>query len=131
MYGLGIAAATIVGQDLGAKKQKQATIGGLFATILGACICSATSTIAAGLSSSLSILFMASQQSVSLECTEYLRLISIEQPFRACWVILSGAFQGVGYTARPILVAVCCFDLFRPLCAWLLSTIAGLGCRSV
>lgn len=130
MYGLGIAAATIVGQNLGAKRQKQATIDGLSVTILGACICSAISIIAAGLSSSLST-FMASQHAVSLECTEYLRLISIGQPFFACWVILSGAFQGAGYTVRPMLVTVCCFDLFRPACAGLLSTIAGLGCRGV
>jgi Na+-driven multidrug efflux pump len=120
------AAATMVGQSLGAGKPERAErsvwIAGVynmvFLTVLGA-------------------LFVAfAPQIVRLFTTEpeparyavlCLRIVSLGFPFYAYGMVLTQSFNGAGDTWTPTIINLFCFWLFELPCAYILAYVFGVG----
>ncbi len=112
MFGLNLAAATIVGQNLGAHMPQRAQACGWQVTAIGASVTSIVA-LAMFIFAPHIAAVMCSNQSVATLCVEYLRIVCWTEPFFACWRILSGAMQGAGYTQVPMYATVFCFALLR------------------
>jgi len=130
MYGLNMAAATLVGQTLGAGKWAKAKLAGWQITTLGAAlnvIVALTMYFGAAQIAGL----MSEDKLVIAACIDYLQIMCWTEPFFACWLILSGALQGAGYTKWPMVSAIISFDFVRLIAAWILSAVFGMGLQSI
>ena len=130
IYGLSMAAATLVGQNLGANKRARAKLAGWQVTIFGVISTSAIATFMYFAAPAIAH-FMSDDIAVANACTEYLRTVSVSEPFFAGWLILVGAMQGAGYTRAPMVATICCFNLLRLSLAWFFSITLGFGASAV
>ena len=120
VYALSTAVATIVGQNLGAKKPDRAEkagwqvamVGGLFTLVVGIVL-----FLGAERFSSL----MSSDPVVIAYTAQYLQVVGLCQPFVALWLILFGAMQGAGYTYWPMWASIVGLVLVRLPLAWFLT----------
>ncbi len=120
VYALSTAVATIVGQNLGAKKPDRAEkagwqvamVGGLFTLVVGIVL-----FLGAERFSSL----MSSDPVVIAYTTQYFQVVGLCQPFVALWLILFGAMQGAGYTYWPMWASIVGLVLVRLPLAWFLT----------
>lgn len=126
IYALSMAVATIVGQNLGAKKPARAeTAGWQVATIGGAY----------NLLVGIAMLFLAKQfgsqmsadAAITTYTTQYFQICGLTQPFFAVWLILFGAMQGAGYTKWPMWVGTFSMTALRLPLAWLLTLNMHMG----
>jgi putative MATE family efflux protein len=121
MYALNLAIATIVGQNLGARKPERAERAGWYMVGAAALITSlfglAMFVFAEPFAHS-----MTNDPAVVSQTVHYLQITAASQPFIAAWLVISGALQGAGYTRAPMIWTVLCFDLVRPAIAWVLTT---------
>jgi Na+-driven multidrug efflux pump len=121
MYALNLAIATIVGQNLGARKPERAERAGWYMVGAAALITSlfglAMFVFAEPFAQS-----MTNDPAVVSQTVHYLQITAVSQPFIAAWLVISGALQGAGYTRAPMIWTVLCFDLVRPAIAWVLTT---------
>ncbi len=121
VYALATAVATIVGQNLGAKKPDRAEragwqvamAGGIFTTVMAGVLFFGAEIIARGLST---------DQIVIEYTTGYLKIVGLSQPFVAVWLILFGAMQGAGYTAWPMWASILGLTVVRLPLAWILTS---------
>lgn len=118
MYALNMAAAAVVGQNLGAKNFHRATMAGWYITALGAGISTLVSVLLL-LQSDQIARFMCPNIDAAHACGNYMRTVSISQPLFACWLVLSGAMQGAGYTLKPMFVTIFSFNIIRLTVAWI------------
>jgi len=126
MYALNMAAATLVGQNIGAGRIKRArrlawqvtAIGVLWALFVGVLMLSFSHSISSALSDVAPVV---------ASCNEYLRATCASQPFLATWLILSGAMQGAAYTRLPMAATVFSFNALRFALCWLLCFGLSLG----
>ncbi|MGH9554079.1 MAG: MATE family efflux transporter, partial [Terriglobales bacterium] len=123
MYGLNLAAAAIVGQNLGAHRFDRAAACGWRVAALGAGANILVALTMLILAPSISTLLCANE-TVATSCTEYLRIVCWTEPFFACWRILSGAMQGAGYTFVPMFATVFSFAILRVLLAFMISNLS-------
>ena len=129
-WGLANAAATMVGQALGAKKPERAeeavwTAGKYNAIVLGA----------------VSVLFVAlapwivsiytSDPLVAPYATSCLRIVSAGFVFFAYGLVFTQSFNGAGDTWTPTWINLGCFWLFQIPLAWLLAIHLEMGPRGV
>jgi putative MATE family efflux protein len=129
-WGLSNAAATLVGQNLGAGKPDRAEASVwraafynvLFLAVVGVAFVALADTIVAWFTQDAAVAPLAASA---------LRIISAGFPFYACGYVLTQAFNGAGDTATPTLVNVGCFWLFEIPLAYLLARPLGLGPRGV
>ncbi len=129
-FGISNAAATMVGQNLGAGRPDRAeravwTAAGydmLFLGIVGLLFLIAAPQIAA--------LFTADPlvHSVAVSC---LRTVSLGFVFYACGMVLTQSFNGAGDTWTPTVINLVVFWLWEIPLAWWLATRAGMGARGV
>ena len=129
-WGICSAAATLVGQNLGARKPERSEravwIAGFynmgFLTVVGAFffVC------APGLVG----LFGADPAVVPFAVT-CLRLISLGYPFYAWGMVMEQAFNGAGDTATPTYLNLACYWMLQVPVAWTLATRTSLGPRGV
>jgi len=112
MYGLNLAAAAIVGQNLGAGKPERASSCGWRVMALGAAVNIFVALAMATQAPHIAALLCAND-AVASSCTEYLRIVCWTEPLFACWRILSGAMQGAGYTCVPMFATVFSFAILR------------------
>ncbi len=126
IYALSAAAATLIGQNLGAKKPERAELAGWKVTAVGALY-----NLVVGV-----VLFCASKQIASIMskdplvieyASQYLQIVGLSQPFVAAWLILAGATQGAGYTRWPMIVTVISLVFFRLPFAWYLTITLKMG----
>ncbi|MBX9724044.1 MAG: hypothetical protein K2X81_21740, partial [Candidatus Obscuribacterales bacterium] len=126
IYALNAAVATIVGQNLGAKKPDRAERAGWLVTGTGAAY-----NLLVGI-----VLFFSAQSVASLMSkdplvikysTEYLQIVGLSQPFVAIWLCLVGALQGAGYTKWPMIATIVALIVFRLPFAWFLTITCGMG----
>ncbi|MCP3140138.1 MATE family efflux transporter [Pyxidicoccus xibeiensis] len=125
-WGLSNAAATLVGQSLGARQPERGehavwTAGRINAAFLG----------------SLGLLFVLFAKQVvgifthDAEVTAYavsaLRIMSASFLFYAFGMVLTAAFNGSGDTATPTVLNIACFWLLELPLAWVLAGPMGLG----
>jgi putative MATE family efflux protein len=97
---LSIAAATVVGQNLGAGQPERARQAGRVAALLGAGL---TGVIGLSFFALGGLLFAAftSDPEVCARGGEYMKVLALCQPFMGVEIALFGAFAGAGYTLAP------------------------------
>jgi putative MATE family efflux protein len=125
-WGLSNAAATMVGQALGAGKPERAErsvwIAGfynmLFLGAVGVAFVAGAPAIVA---------LFSPDPAVAPFATACLRFVSLGFPFYAYGMVLTQSFNGAGDTWTPTLINLFCFWLWEIPLAWLLSTRTALG----
>ena len=125
-WGLGNAAATLVGQNLGASQPDRAErsvwqaarYNAIFMTVLGICLIAFAGQIVGWFSSDADIL------RYGVSC---LRILGVGYPVYAVGMIIIQALNGAGDTRTPSILNFICFWLIQiPLAYWL-ATSVGLG----
>lgn len=125
-WGLSNAAATMVGQGLGAKKPERAEqavwiasrYNGMFLTVLGIVFFVFAEPL---------VRFFSTDADVVRYATACLRIISLGFPLYAYGMVLTQSFNGAGDTWTPTWINLFCFWLWELPLAWWLSHAAGFG----
>jgi putative MATE family efflux protein len=128
--GMGNAAATLVGQSLGARKPDRAEAAVwragfynfVFLGLIGLMFALFPQVIAGWFTSDPVVLGIASAS---------LRTIAFGFPFYAYGMVISQSFNGAGDTRTPTLLNLCCFWMFELPLAWYLAYEWDLGPRGV
>jgi putative MATE family efflux protein len=129
-FGLGNAAATMVGQNLGAGRPDRAEravwtaarYNMVFLGLVGLAFLAGAPSITAFFSTDPLV------QPLAVGC---LRTVSLGFVFYACGMVLTSAFNGAGDTWTPTFINLFVFWLFEIPLAWWLSHRGGLGPRGV
>ena len=124
--GLANAGATLVGQNLGAKKPDRASSSVLIAMRFNVLILGIVGAAYVICSRPLVGLFT-SDPAVFAEGVRALWIVSLGLPLYAAGMCLGGAFNGSGDTWTPTWVNFFCFWLGQAPLAWILAVPAGLG----
>ena len=125
-WGLANAAATLVGQNLGARKPDRAETSVwracyynmLFLTVVGLIFVVLPVPLVAAFTS---------DPAIATNAVRALRIISAGFPFYAYAMVMTNAFNGAGDTLTPTIINVCCFWLWELPVAWALAHRFGLG----
>ncbi len=129
-WGICSAAATLVGQNLGARRpdrsERAVWLGGIYnmtlLTTVGVLFFAAARPIVGQFTNDPRVV------EIGVEC---LQLVSLGYPFYAWGMIMEQAFNGAGDTATPTWVNLFCYWMFQIPLAWWLAEPAGLGSRGV
>jgi Na+-driven multidrug efflux pump len=129
-WGLGNAAATMVGQALGARKPERAekavwTAGFynvIFLGVVGALFVTFAPEIVA---------IYTSDPDVATHAITCLRIVASGYVFYAYGMVLTQSFNGAGDTWTPTWINFCCFWLWEIPLAWLLAIKLGMGPKGV
>jgi putative MATE family efflux protein len=125
-FGLANAAATLVGQNLGAQRPERAE-----QAVWRACLLSAAflSVIGAGflLGAEPLVTLFTRDAEVIPHGVKYLRIVSLGFPFYAFGMVVSQSFNGAGDTRTPTFINLFVFWVLQIPLAWTLSRQAGMG----
>jgi len=129
-WGISSAAATLVGQNLGAKKPERSEravwIAGAyncgFLTLIGILFFVAARPL---------VRLFTNDAAVETIAVEALRLVSLGYPFYAWGMIMEQAFNGAGDTWTPTRINFFCYWMLQLPLAWWLANNAGLGPKGV
>ena len=125
-WGLGNAAATLVGQNLGAEKPERAERSVWRASKYNAIFMTAIGIVMIVLAPQIVSLF-STEPDVIRYGTNCLRILGVGYPMYAVGMIIIQALNGAGDTATPSVMNFICFWLIQiPLAYWL-ATVAELG----
>jgi putative MATE family efflux protein len=124
--GLSNAAATLVGQNLGAGRADRAEQAVWRACFASAAFLTTIGVLFVALAPALVRLF-ASDPAVQHHAVTYLRIISLGFPFYAFGMVMSTSFNGAGDTRTPTLINLVVFWLLQFPLAYLLSHHTSLG----
>ena len=129
-WGLGNAAATLVGQNLGAEKPELAERSVWRASKYNAIFMAAIGIVMILLAPQIISLF-SNQPDVIRYGTSCLRILGVGYPMYAVGMIIIQALNGAGDTTTPSVMNFICFWLIQiPLAYWL-ATAAGFGPNGV
>lgn len=130
VLGLANAAATLVGQNLGARQPERAAAAVWRASHVSAGFLCA---IGAGfwLGAPWLVGAFTSDSEVFRYAVDYLRIVSLGFPFYAYGMVVSQSFNGAGDTRTPTLINVGVFWALQIPLAWLLSHHTQLGAHGV
>lgn len=125
----GVAAMTLVGQNLGARRPAMAARSGWMALGLGTAVICGMGVIFYVLAEPMFRVFCPKpeQHGIISVGVPALRLIAFAMPAVACTCILPGALRGAGDTRVPILFTVVGFFGIRLPLAWYLTQYLGWG----
>jgi putative MATE family efflux protein len=129
-WGLGNAAATLVGQNLGAEKPERAEQSVWRASKYNAIFMTAVGIVMIALAPQIVSLFSTEPEVIryGISC---LRILGVGYPMYAVGMIIIQALNGAGDTTTPSVMNFICFWLLQiPLAYWL-ATEAGLGPNGV
>jgi putative MATE family efflux protein len=125
-FGVSNAAATLVGQNLGAGRPDRAEAAawkaGLYNTI-----CLGTVGLIFLLFAPLIVGIFSSDPEVAGHAVRSLRIIAAGFLFYGYGMVLTAAFNGAGDTRTPTLINLCCLWLLEIPLAWVLARPLGLG----
>jgi putative MATE family efflux protein len=125
-YGLSNAAATMMGQNLGAKRpdrSEQAVWTAAFYNMLFLGLVGVIFLLAAP----FIVRIFTSEAEVATYAVACLRIVSLGFVFYAYGMVLTQSFNGAGDTRTPTLINLFVFWLFEIPLAWVLSRKAGFG----
>jgi Na+-driven multidrug efflux pump len=129
-FGLANAAATLVGQNLGAQRPERAE-----AAVWRASHVSAAFLCAVGLVFLFGAPWLVSSFTHDAEvagyAANYLRIVSFGFPFYAYGMVVSQSFNGAGDTRTPTLINLAVFWALQIPLAWLLSRHTSLAAHGV
>jgi putative MATE family efflux protein len=128
-HGFGIAAATLVGQNLGAKKPERAERSAWYTVAVVVVFTGLVGIATVLFRSELSSIFL-SNPGALLALDSYLVLLGSTQIFMGAEIVLYFAFTGAGYTFWPSLISIPGAILRIPI-AYLIGTTLGLGLDGV
>ena len=129
-WGLGNAAATLVGQNLGAEKPDRAERSVWRASKYNAIFMAAIGIMMISLAPQIVSLF-STEPEVIRYGTSCLRILGVGYPMYAVGMIIIQALNGAGDTTTPSVMNFICFWLLQiPLAYWLATT-AGFGPNGV
>jgi len=125
-WGLSNAAATLVGQNLGARQPDRAAASVWLAGFYNMCVLAVVGTVFVVAARPIVGLFTQDPYIVrwAVSC---LRIVSAGFLFYAWGMVLSNAFNGAGDTWTPTWLNLVCFWLFEVPLAWWLSRIPSVG----
>jgi putative efflux protein, MATE family len=129
-YGLAVAATTLVGQHLGANRQKDAYRYGLL-TIGIAVVFMSFVGILLFIFSPLAATWFTDQKDVVGMVTTALRIDAFAQPFLAFGLVVAGALQGAGDTKSPMYSTAIGMWLIRVVGVYVLSIVFDFGIAGV
>jgi len=129
-WGLSNAAATMVGQNLGARKPDRAERSVYIAALYNMIFLGAVGVVFVLLAGPLIRLF-STDPAVLPFGTACLRIVSYGFLFYAVGMVMTQAFNGAGDTWTPTRINFCIFWLFEIPLAYVLSRRVGLGPRGV
>ena len=115
--GFGVAAAAIVGQNLGAGRHARASRAG-WLSLLYASIPGAVGTLILLAFPDRIALAFSTDAEVIRESASYLRIIAFSQLFISAELVFEGALGGAGYTIAPMLASTTLNLVRIPLAAW-------------
>jgi putative MATE family efflux protein len=129
-FGISNAAATLVGQNLGAKKPDRAEsavwLTGIYTTLFLAVV----TVIFVFLGRPIVELFTRDPELVPV-AADCLRIISYGYVFYAWGMVIVQAFNGAGDTGTPLRINLVCFWMLQIPLAWLLARQTSLGANGV
>jgi Na+-driven multidrug efflux pump len=129
-WGMSNAAATLVGQNLGAKRPDRAERS-VWQTAQYSAIFMVLVSLTFFFGGDLIVGFLNKDAAVKQVATEALRVISLGYIFYGVGMIVISSFNGAGDTRTPTLINFFCFWCFQiPLAYWLANS-AGLAERGV
>jgi Na+-driven multidrug efflux pump len=129
-WGMGNAAATLVGQNLGARKPERAERAVWIASFANAAFLSA---VAVGLLFFAQPImhFFTHDRAVVNVGAELLRYIAYSYPFFALGMVMVQAFNGAGDTVTPTWINLFCYWLFQIPLAYTLAHFIGFGVEGI
>jgi putative MATE family efflux protein len=125
-WGLGNAAATMVGQGLGAKKPERAEAAVWIAGFYNLCFLGSVGIIFVAFADQIAGLFT-QDPDVLPYAVAGLRTVALGFPFYAYGMVVNQSFNGAGDTWTPTYLNLFVFWLFEIPLAWFLSTRARMG----
>lgn len=125
-FGFGVAAATLMGQGLGAKDPRRAEDGGLTAVRLAVLVMSGMGVLFFLFPEWFMRVFTSDAEVIALGIVP-LRIIAIAQPFLALTMVLSGALRGAGDTRGPLMVTTLGIWCVRLPLAFILLRFTSIG----
>ena len=129
-WGLSNAAATLVGQSLGAGKPERAERAVWLAGIYNTIFLTSASTLFWLLTEPLVASFTTNPEVLSVG-VESLRYLSAGQIFAAYGMVLAAAFNGAGDTDTPTFINLFCYWVWQLPLAYTLSQVVGMGATGV
>ena len=123
--GFSVAAATCIGQNLGARKPDRAARAGWISSGIVASIIFVFSILFYLFSHKIGSVFSPDPDAISASAT-YLEILAISQVFMGIEIVFGGAFSGAGDTVPPMVILVP-LNLARIPVAFLLSGFVGMG----
>jgi putative MATE family efflux protein len=125
-WGLSNAAATLVGQNLGADRPERAETSVWRACVYNILFLTATGLLFVVFADTVVALFTSDPQ-VGPIAASGLRIISAGFPFYAAGYVLTQSFNGAGDTVTPTLINLGCFWLFEIPLAYVVGRSLGFG----
>ena len=128
-FGFSMAAAALVGQNLGAKKPERAEKSAWRTVFIVVLITGFISIMFISFPKYISAFFISDEKVIKIGIN-YLRIMALSQIFMAIEIVLEGAFSGAGNTFPPMIVSVPGSILRIPL-AYLLAIKLNLGVSGI
>jgi len=129
-YGLAIAATTLVGQSVGAKRPKEAYQYGMMTTWIAVGFMSFVGVLLYFLSPWIATWFTTDKNAVNMVVTA-LRIDAFAQPALAIGLVLAGALQGAGDTKSPMYSTAIGMWVIRVVGVYVLGIHLGMGIAGV
>jgi putative MATE family efflux protein len=130
LMALSLSVSSIVGQNLGAKREDRAVKAGWDVSWIGVGLMILLGGAIFAFSEQIATIMTADHQTRILTA-QYLRINSLSEPFLALAMILSGALQGAGDTKMPMFVSLFTNWIIRLPLAWFLALVVGLETSGV
>jgi putative MATE family efflux protein len=129
-WGLSNAAATMVGQNLGAGHPERSEKAVYLTGFYNMCYMGLLSVVFLLFSPQIASFFTSDQEVLHVAVT-LLRVFSIGNVCYAWGMVLVQAFNGAGDTVTPSIINFFCYWLFQIPLAWFLATVVGMGPKGV
>lgn len=129
-WGISSAAATLVGQNLGAGKAGRAERSVWLAGTYNMAFLTSVGVVFFAFARPIAGIFTSDRALAAIAVT-CLRYVSIGYPFYAWGMVMEQAFNGAGDTVTPTWINLGCYWMLQIPLAWYLAQSAGLGPRGV